>query len=802
MSFFHLSSKAVSRSDGRSAVASAAYRSASDLYDERDGKRHSYSDKQGVIHASIMLPAGAPDELSDRGKLWNAAEAAERRKDARTARELEFALPSGLPDDVNIALARMFVHEAAVARYGVAADVCIHKNLGNIHCHAMLTTRTVGPGGLGEKVRALDHKPVIMQQREVLAVRMNQAMARHGLSDRVDHRSYRARGLRIEPTIKLGPVAAKMESEGQPSDRMAKFRAISHGNGARIIADPTIALDVLTEGRSTFDGYDIARLASRCSDDEEQFRHVVAAIRAHADFVAVGKDVDGNERYSTRRMVEIEKEMARHAAALVSGDGHGLPWLASRRLLKATTLGPEQQEAVKHIVGKQGLALVAGLAGTGKSRMLGTAREAWEESGRRVMGAAVSGIAAESLQEGSGIESRTIASLEYAWAQGKETLAKGDVLVVDEAGMVGSDQMRRLLSVAKNTGAKVVLIGDAEQLQPIAAGSAFRSLAEKHGVAHLSAVRRQRSAWMREATKEFATDRASDAIARYEAAGMVHEAETRDEAREKLVAMWAHDREQRPDRTSIIMTHTRAEVRELNYLARGAMRASGALGGDDVELATEHGARSFAVGDRVLFTRNDRDLSVKNGQVGTVREVSPDRMAVQLDDGTRAAGGRTVAFRPSAYAHLEHGYAVTIHKAQGVTVRNAYVLATPGMDRTIGYVAMTRHTQRAEMVYARDDFRAGFAGLAQRLGRDGRKDTTLDYREDAIMAVKPRMSNVAHEETDFQRRLREVRERRQTDAMRQVQKETAPETDFQRRLREVRAQRHADAMRQSASQKF
>lgn len=737
MSFFHLSTKPIGRSDGRSAVASAAYRSGDDLYDEREGKRYDYTDKPGMIHASILLPAGAPDEFGSRGKLWNAAEAAERRKDSRVAREIEFALPEAFSNEQNIAFARRFVQETFVERYGVAADVCLHRPRQHApHCHAMLTTREVVGSGMGCKVTELDRKDALLQWREHLAVRMNMAMAAAGLAERVDHRSYKERGLRIDPGLKLGPVVGKMQAEGQPSDRMAAFKRVARQNGEAIRCDPTIALDALIEGKSTFDGYDIAKLASRCSDGEEQFHAVIAAVRAHPEFVIVGHDQDGNERYSTREMVALEQAMVEHADALAAAGRHGLSWGAEKRTLKDTTLGPEQKEAFKHVVGKQRLALVAGIAGTGKSRMLGTARKAWEASGYRVRGATISGIAAEALQEGSGIESRTIASLEYAWAQDKEALTKNDVLVIDEAGMVGSRQMERLLSAAKQAGSKVVLVGDAEQLQPIAAGSAFRALAERHGVAHLSAVRRQQSKWMRKATTEFATDRTGDALARYESAGMVHEAATREEAREKLVAMWAHDREERPDRTSIILTHTRAEVAELNGLAREAMRSSGALSGDDVALTTERGERAFAVGDRVLFLRNDRDLRIKNGSIGTVREVASDRMSVQLDDGTKAGAGRIVGFDPRAYAHVEHGYATTIHKAQGVTVRNAYVLATPGMDRTISYVAMTRHTRRAELVYARKDFREGFTGLVQRLGRDGRKDTTLDYRRKKSMALK------------------------------------------------------------------
>lgn len=142
--------------------------------------------------------------------------------------------------------------------------------------------------------------------------------------------------------------------------------------------------------------------------------------------------------------------------------------------------------------------------------MLGVAREAWGDAGYHVRGVALSGIAAENLEGGSGIASRTIASLEHQWAQGRELLSSRDVLVIDEAGMIGTRQMERVLSEAERSGAKVVLVGDPEQLQAIEAGAAFRSLTERHPHVEIREVRRQRDGWQREATRELATGRTGD----------------------------------------------------------------------------------------------------------------------------------------------------------------------------------------------------------------------------------------------------------------------------------------------------
>ncbi len=292
-------------------------------------------------------------------------------------------------------------------------------------------------------------------------------------------------------------------------------------------------------------------------------------------------------------------------------------------------LGEEQRAAYGHVTSGKDLALMVGYAGTGKSAMLGVARTAWEAEGFTVRGAALSGIAAEGLEAGSGIASRTLASLEWAWKKGRDQLSSRDVLVVDEAGLVGSRQMARVLSAAQAAGAKVVLVGDPEQLQAIEAGAAFRALAERHGAVEISEVRRQCIEWQRDATRELATERTA-ALGRYTAAGMVRGAETREAARAALVAGWDAVRQQSPRASQVILAYTRDDVRELNGLARERLRASGELGPDQV-VQTERGERAFAAGDRLMFLRNERGLGVKNGTLGTVERVASSGLTVRLD---------------------------------------------------------------------------------------------------------------------------------------------------------------------------
>src|SRR5690606_24324098 len=233
---------------------------------------------------------------------------------------------------------------------------------------------------------------------------------------------------------------------------------------------------------------------------------------------------------------------------------------------------------------------------------LGAARLAWEAAGHEVRGLALSGIAAENLEAGSGIQSRTIASLEHQWAQGRELLDANHVLVIDEAGMIGTRQMERVIAQAEKRKAEVVLVGDPEQLQAIEAGGAFRAIAERHGAIEITDIRRQSEDWQREATKQLATGRTGEALDAYRERGMVHETATREEARTSLIDRWDDERRAQPGASRIILTHMRDEVRALNELARARMKDEL---GEEVRIATNRGSRAFASGDRVMFLRNE-----------------------------------------------------------------------------------------------------------------------------------------------------------------------------------------------------
>ena len=731
MAIYHFSAKVISRANGSSALAAAAYRSASRLHDKRLDRHHDFSNKAGVVHSEVMLPDGAPEHLSDRQSLWNAVEAAEKRIDAQLAREIEFAIPRELDQAEGVRLAREFVRAEFVDR-GMIADLNVHWDIGadglaKPHAHVMLTTRSVGEDGFGPKVREWNRTDLLAQWRERWAEHANRRLAELDIDARIDHRSLEAQGIDLDPQHKIGPAAWRMAGQGLASERLEEHVEIARSNGAKIIASPGIALDAITRCQATFTTRDLAMFVHRHSEGKEQFDALMAAVRASPDIVALGKDGRGNERFTSRDMLETELRLERATDGLYGSRRHGVGEqqrniALTRAATRGLVLSAEQRSAFEHVTKAHGISTVVGYAGTGKSAMLGVAREAWEHADYTVRGAALSGIAAENLEGGSGLASRTIASLEHQWGQGRELLTPHDVLVIDEAGMIGTRQMERVIAEAEKRGAKIVLVGDPEQLQAIEAGAAFRSIAERHGSVEITDIRRQREHWQRTATRHLVTERASEAIAAYRDRGAVHVAPTRDDARADLIDLWDRERAAQPGASRIILTHTNDEVQTLNLAARDRLKVAGVLG-EDMTLSVEKGSRAFAAGDRVMFGRNERGLGVKNGSLGRIESVSAVRMAVMLDD------GRTVAFDLKDYAAVDHGYAATIHKSQGITVDRVHVLATPGLDRHAAYVGLSRHRDGVSLHYGQDDF-ADEGKLVRTLSRDRAKDMASDYTRD------------------------------------------------------------------------
>jgi len=493
---------------------------------------------------------------------------------------------------------------------------------------------------------------------------------------------------------------------------------------ARLRADPEIALRAITRHHAQFTMECLETEISRRASDPELADTTKARLLGGDELICLGADVEGAVLYTTADIQRIEAAVVAGLGRLheaqehaVSAESRALALeAADQKLAEHGGLTHDQRQAVDHVLADDGLSLVVGIAGAGKSTMMAAARVAWEADGYEVIGAAPSAKAARALND-SGIEASTMHALQRRLAKDEQSFTDRTVLVVDEAGMADVRTTQALVDEVERAGAKLVLIGDPEQLQPVGPGAPYRQAVAEYGAARLDTVVRQRESWMREATGHLEQGRAEVALDAYRDHGMVIADQDRGVLIEALVDDWAAALDQ--GKSALLIARTNDEVAELNAAARERLRERGDLVGPEVTLTIARRASSlevdqdalalddkaFAVGDRLVFRRN-AELSdptvpgssqvVANGLLGTVSEISEERVCVETDD------RREVAWDPKAYRQFDHGCAVTVHGAQGTTVDRAQVLLSGRVDTNQTYVALTRHRDEIKIATVGD----------------------------------------------------------------------------------------------------
>jgi Ti-type conjugative transfer relaxase TraA len=553
-----------------------------------------------------------------------------------------------------------------------------------------------------------------------------------------------------DATVHLGPHASAMERKGEATERGDTNRDIAATNegraekiaalkaeaaqvGAEIINlaeerakraaekeifasvrthDPARVLEAITERRATFTRADLNyALRTEIADAKERSAFMNETL-ARDEVVPLRDSTIGPiTRYTTRAVLKAEGELLEAGRALVSGTKHGV---RSDRLADVldhhAELDHEQRDAFAHATGAEGLAIIAGEAGTGKSRTMAAVRDAYEADGKRVIGlawthAVVGNMKAEGFQNAS-----TMAGELMRQAAGRSTWNSNTVLMVDEAAMLSTKHLSAFMTLARQAGAKVILVGDEKQLASIERGGMFGALREEHGAAELHTVRRVKDTEQRRAFNQMHEGGYREALGIFDQRGAITWTQTDEESRAALVAKYNFDQAADPTRTRFVFAYTNAEVAALNADIRASRKDRGELGRDHL-VQSKDGELAFAAGDRIQFTgvaqkKEGKAAGLVTGNIGTVREIDGNRITVEIDRkpgmkpqvvtftaGANAEAGEFNAFR--------HGYAGTIYKGQGKTLDQTYVLHSKHWRSASSYVAMTRHREDVSLFTTR-----------------------------------------------------------------------------------------------------
>jgi len=486
----------------------------------------------------------------------------------------------------------------------------------------------------------------------------------------------------------------------------------------RQLADVLLADRGLTARRATFDRGAILRgvcetIPAGAPVDLPALRALATAVVRDPRIVPLlGAVAPADRRYSTAELLGTETAALAAAAELAGAGLATVDQQVAQSETGRSGLSAEQQAMVLALTGSgAGVQLVVGPAGSGKTAALAAAHRLWAQAGIPVRGAALAAIAARVLQTGAGIGSSSVTRLLSPAAQrAGEGIPAGGVLVVDEAGMIGTRQLARLIQLTAERRTKLVLVGDPAQLPEIAAGGLFAALARQGPAITLAGNCRQQHGWERAALAQLRAGDIPAALDAYAARGRLRIGPDIPAAAAQLTADYLAACERSGPGQVLVITSSRADARRWNTVLRTALLDAGRLGPGELIIDVPGGRRSFRAGEQVLITANDYPRGILNGSRGQLTAVDTGQRAVtvRLDD------DRSLQL-PEDYlrtGRLAHGYALTCHKAQGSTVQVALLWGSAALMRETGYVAMSRGRQ-ANYLYATWEGlrRDGAAGL-------------------------------------------------------------------------------------------
>jgi conjugative relaxase-like TrwC/TraI family protein len=635
--------------------------------------------------------------------------------------------------------------------------------------------------------RAKDHA----ETEDVIYDRWRRELAEHGISER----TYAER---------LGRATGHALTDDQQA---ALLEALAGPEG-------------LTAQASTFARRDVVDQLARRLPVGTSATTTLAQLEALADrflaerAVVVARDDQLAEvRYSTPELLALEQRMLDGATARADAGCAVVEPEHLRATLEAfPMIGQDQADALADLTRSgAGVSLLVGKAGYGKTYVAGATAHTYGLQGHRLIGTAPTGLAATGLSNEGLADARTVDRLLADLEQRRDRLDSNTVLLVDEAGMVGTRKLARLLDEASRAEAKVILIGDDRQLSSIDAGGGFRGLRVRLGASELTHNRRQQAEWEQQALELVRRFQVEQAVNLYREHDRVVLAETKDELTRGLLEDWRQAF--RDGQDVVILAHRREDVGQFNLACQQVRAEAGELD-PDPEARLQVADRSLAVGDRVVCGKNAlKRLGVANGTRGTV--VALDREArsltIQIGDNADAAGrgaaeGATVTLpasyldgksRPGAPRRVDLAYATTGHKSQGLTKWTSLPFVSGREDAQWLYVVLSRakHLTRiytvtgpeerpAELSEVPDNRRGpdGYERLAAAMGRDRAEQLASDTRRLVDLRAMPTRELRAERD-----RLDDALDKAPRDRHHEADRAAARHAEREQRVRELKA---------------
>lgn len=692
----------VGRSTGGNACCKGAYNARTKINNIRTNVTYNFQKRGDNVYHEILLPEGVDQKFKNTQILMNEVERCEKRKDSQLLKEILIALPDDKELDLQdrIEITRRVVAKRKWIENGLAVQIDLHKphnGENNWHAHLLITTRRFTENGLSLGDKAYDLNPQFkkagnrvyivpedQQIHEDTKDIINDYFKELGLDNRVD-------GIGVIPQEHIGPV--RMRSALNMAVGRNEERKIAN---IELLKDGDDALTRITANASVFNHADLARTV-KCVPDSIRAAALIKDALASSRIVSLYHD-DGKETglYTTKEVRDQERKLMRLATAI--GNRKNLTDTAEARSLVVEGAKSQQQEALSHLVfAPGGMRILKGRAGTGKSYVLGKVATISKTIGIEVIGLAPTHKAKCSLEEVGYTNSDTIKGFLFKLYNDRITLAKNSLIVVDEAAMVGNDDYGELLRVAASRSCNVILSGDERQLSSINRGGMFTSFAGNLGCYELSDIRRQEVAWGKEVASAFARGDTKVGLEVLLSQGRLLSGANKIAAIEALLNKWHSSSEQLDDKLIIAIKNSDVDI--INAGARALLKSAGELSGTEYALKNQNNQNnkdndeknsnspSFMAGDRIVFKKSNKVLGINNGDFASLQSLTSTSFKAKLDN------GKEIEFNPNEFSDFKHGYASTVYKAQGASIKDVYVFHDGFSTNRNTYVTMSRHVK-------------------------------------------------------------------------------------------------------------
>ncbi|WP_371253282.1 AAA family ATPase [Orientia tsutsugamushi] len=712
----------LSRSKGGDSCRKAAYNARTIVKNEKTGIKYNFSRKKDNVYHTVLIPDYVNQDFKNIQTLMNEVERTAKDPNSQLLKDIVIALPDEkeLNLEHRIELTHRIVDAMEWVQKGIGVQIDIHKpQIGdkNWHAHILLTMRRFRKDGTGLGDRAVDLNPKIITVNgkkvvikdpemiyEIAKEETNAYFAELGLPYRVDETS-KVPGKHIGPR-RIRNLINEVLNENE-------LRKEAH---LKIINDADVITDSITHYKSIFTKQDVEKAVKDIPDLTAREQLVQQVLSSNRILELYHNDGESSKYFTTIEVRNEETRIIRIANKINDQVYYNNIYNLKSDIEGLANVSEEQKQALRHILlSTSGVRVLRGRAGTGKSYVLAKAHKLATNRGQKVIGIAPTHKAVSELRSKGYTEVYTVKGFLY---NRKKIFMQDSLIVVDEAGMVGTKAYAELFRVVRNNNCQLILAGDEKQLASIERGGMFEMLSNIFGSHVLVNIRRQSENWSREAAMEFAESNILSGITLLRQNNCVRFDNTLQDSMSKLIYNWSLSKFKPHEK--LVITVRNKDVDILNSSIRSLLKANGTLKGTEYERSIDGRKKSYMAGDRIVFQKSYKDLQIQNSEFATLTSVSKNKFIAKTDT------GKEVSFDPSEI-QFKHGYASTVYKVQGASIKDVYVLHNGVSNISSSYVAMTRHIKSLKL-YCNNEATKSINSLINQLSRPNEKSASITLK--------------------------------------------------------------------------